>query len=152
MKPIEQGELYQHLSGFLKKKGVELHEGPYPGRIEQVCRLLTETINATQGTLERARKGMDRGFEQVCQVLKKKRPGGSKSGSVVSAAVEVERGQAAGGGAVKSGEGRVRSAKSSRVKPKVKVAKPKRSVKKAAAGRESVRKGKKKAAAKASGK
>ncbi|MGA1238229.1 MAG: hypothetical protein ACO34E_15360, partial [Limisphaerales bacterium] len=97
MKPIEQGELYQHLSGFLKKKGVELHEGPYPGRIEQVCRLLTETINATQGTLERARKGMDRGFEQVCQVLKKKRPGGSKSGSVVSAAVEVERGQAAGG-------------------------------------------------------
>ena len=73
MKPIKKGELYRHLSEFLRKKGVELHKGPYPGRIEQVCRLLSETINATQGTLDRARKGMDQGLKQMRQALKKKR-------------------------------------------------------------------------------
>jgi hypothetical protein len=74
MKKINKGELYLHLSDFLKKKGVELHKGPYPGRIEHVCRLLTETINATQTTLGRARDGMDRGLQQVRQALKKKPP------------------------------------------------------------------------------
>ncbi|MFM1945668.1 MAG: hypothetical protein RI897_4650 [Verrucomicrobiota bacterium] len=167
MKPIEQGELYQHLSGFLKKKGVELHEGPYPGRLEQVCRLLTETINATQGTLERARKGVDRGFEQVRQVLKKKRSGGSKSGSVVSAAMEAGRNRSASGeGEAASGEGEAAraerkagsgkgkagsaklegvSGKRGAVRSKVKVAKPKREKKKVAAVPSGVKKGKKKA-------
>jgi hypothetical protein len=74
MKAIKKGELYEHLSEFLKRKGVELHKGPYPGRIEQVCSLLTTTINATQATLGRARDGMDRGLQQVRHALRKTPP------------------------------------------------------------------------------
>ena len=72
MKQIKKDELYQHLSEFLKRKGIELHKGPYPGRIEQGCRILTDTINATQRTLERARKEMDHRLGRMRQALKKK--------------------------------------------------------------------------------
>jgi len=85
MKKIKKGELYQHLNDFLKKKGVELHKGPYPGRLEQVCRLLTETINATQTTLGRAKDGMDQGLQQVRRALKRKRPGPAKKASPFAA-------------------------------------------------------------------
>lgn len=144
MKPIEQGELYQHLSGFLKKKGVELHEGPYPGRLEQVCRLLTETINATQGTLERAKKGVDRGFEQVRQVLQKKRGGKGAGGSTVSAAMEAERSAVSAKREGVSGKRRSQSAErreqnGKRSAAKAKVAKPKRAKKKVAGVRSAKR-------------
>lgn len=72
MKKIKKGELYRHLSEFLQQKGIELHQGSYTGRIQQGCRILSDAINATQTTVDRAKKGMDRGLQEMRRVLRKK--------------------------------------------------------------------------------
>src|SRR3982074_2248973 len=72
MKPIEKDELYEHVSGFLKNKGIELKEGSYTKGIHAGCSLLADAINLSQTGLERAKTGIEKKFDQVRQVIHQK--------------------------------------------------------------------------------
>ena len=72
MKPLEQDELYQHLSGFLKNKGVELKEGSYSRAIQKSCGLLVEAINLGQKGFGRAKVEIDKKLDQMRQVIHEK--------------------------------------------------------------------------------
>jgi hypothetical protein len=69
MKTINKGELFQNLSGFLKKKGIELKDGSYSRRIEQGCGLLADVVNTTQRAAKRARSEVNRKFSQLRQSI-----------------------------------------------------------------------------------
>ena len=69
MKKIDQDELFQHLRGFLKSKGIALDNGTYAQRIHQGCNLLTDAINATQTTVARARAEVDEKLDQLRQSI-----------------------------------------------------------------------------------
>ena len=72
MKQINQGELYEHLSGFLKLKGIELKEGSYTQKVQKGCTLLSDAINLSQNGLERAKVGIDKKLDQMRQVIHEK--------------------------------------------------------------------------------
>jgi hypothetical protein len=72
MKSIEENELYEHLSGFLKAKGIELKEGSYAKRIQQGCTLLSDAINLSQKGLERAKTEAEKKLDQMRQVIHEK--------------------------------------------------------------------------------
>ena len=69
MKKIDQDELFQHLRGFLKSKGIALDSGTYAQRIHQGCNLLADAINATQKTVARARAEADKKLDQLRQSI-----------------------------------------------------------------------------------
>jgi|ERR1051325_8370263 hypothetical protein len=69
MKKIEQDELYEHVRGFLKSKGIALDSGSYAHRIQQGCNLLADAINATQKTVNRARAEVDKKLDQLRQSI-----------------------------------------------------------------------------------
>src|SRR5438094_5159516 len=69
MKKIEKDELYEHLRGFLKSKGIALDSGSYTQRIHQGCNLLADAINATQITVERAKAEVDKKLDQLRQSI-----------------------------------------------------------------------------------
>ena len=72
MKQIRKDEIYNHLSEFLKGKGVELKEGPYTRGIHAGCSMLADAINLSQVGLERAKVGLERGVDQMRQVIHEK--------------------------------------------------------------------------------
>jgi hypothetical protein len=72
MKPIQKDELYEHLSGFLKGKGIELKEGSYASGIQKGCTLLVEAINLSQKSLSRAKGEVDKKLDQMRQVIHEK--------------------------------------------------------------------------------
>lgn len=72
MKRINHDELYQHLSDFLKTKGIEFKEGSYPHGIRKGCRLLADTINLSQQGLEKAKTEIDKKLDQMRQVIHEK--------------------------------------------------------------------------------
>ena len=72
MKKINQDELYQHLGGFLKSKGIEFKPGPYTHRIQRGCSLLSDVINASQSGLERAKLETEKKLDQLRQVIHEK--------------------------------------------------------------------------------
>ncbi len=72
MKPIQSGELYQHLSSFLKTKGIDFQEGSYTRRVQKGCELLTKTINVTQETVEKAKAGVKTQLKKAKQVVHEK--------------------------------------------------------------------------------
>ena len=72
MKPIKKEELFEHLSGFLKDKGVELKEGSYVQTLQKSCSFLTDAINLGQKGFGRAREGMDKAVDQMRQVIHEK--------------------------------------------------------------------------------
>jgi hypothetical protein len=72
MKPIQRDELYEHLSGFLKGKGIELKDGSYANGIQKGCTLLADAINMSQKGLSRAKVGIDRKLDQMRQVIHEK--------------------------------------------------------------------------------
>src|SRR4249919_1560614 len=72
MKPIQKDELYENLSHFLKGKGVELKEGPYTRGIHAGCSMLADAVNLSQAGLERAKVGLERGVDQMRQVIHEK--------------------------------------------------------------------------------
>ena len=72
MKTIKKDELFEHLQGFLKGKGVELKEGPYSQGIHAGCSLLADAINLSQAGIERAKTGIETRLEQVRQVIHEK--------------------------------------------------------------------------------
>ena len=72
MKALEKDELYLHLQGFLKAKGVELSEGSYAQKIQKSCGLLSDAINTSQKGLSRAKVEIDKKLDQLRQVIHEK--------------------------------------------------------------------------------
>ncbi|HWV98258.1 MAG TPA: hypothetical protein VNZ64_01070 [Candidatus Acidoferrum sp.] len=72
MKRIDKAELYRHLSGFLKAKGIELTEGSYAVGIKKSCSFLADAINLSQQGLERARTQVDKNVDKLRQVIHEK--------------------------------------------------------------------------------
>ena len=101
MKPIHKDELYQHVSEFLKGRGIELKEGSYTKIVQKSCTLLADTINLSQKGLERAKAGIDKKLDQVRQVIHEKtapKPAANASakGQRVAAQAARRRSSAAG--------------------------------------------------------
>jgi len=69
MKSIQRDELYEHLSGFLKDKGIELKEGSYANGIQKGCTLLADAINLSQKGLNRAKGEVDKKLDQMRQAV-----------------------------------------------------------------------------------
>lgn len=65
MKTIAKNELFDHLNEFLQARGIALKDGSYANRIRKGCDLLADAINATQGTLEKARSQVDTKLQQL---------------------------------------------------------------------------------------
>jgi hypothetical protein len=72
MKKIDKDELFSHLSVFLKKKGIELHDGAYTKQIQQGCRILADTVNLSQQALKQAKSAVGTRLERVRQVIHEK--------------------------------------------------------------------------------
>jgi type IV secretory pathway TrbL component len=72
MKSIQRDELYEHLSGFLKGKGIELKEGSYAAGIQKGCTLLADAINLSQKGLSRAKGEIDKKLGQMRQAIHEK--------------------------------------------------------------------------------
>jgi len=72
MTPIDKSELYDHLSGFLKNKGIELKEGSYANGIQKGCALLTDAINLSQKGIKRAKVEIDDKLDRMRQVIHEK--------------------------------------------------------------------------------
>ena len=72
MKPIEKDELFNHLSGFLKTRGIELTEGSYSNGIQKTCSVMADAINLGQQGLDRAKVGIDKKLDQMRQVIHEK--------------------------------------------------------------------------------
>ena len=69
MNPLNQDELFQNLSGFLKSKGIELREGSYAQGIQKSCNLLTDAINLGHQSFDRAKTEIDKKLDQMRQVI-----------------------------------------------------------------------------------
>ncbi len=69
MKPIDKDELYEHLSGFLKNRGVELKPGAATKGIQTGCTFLAEAINLSQAGIELARTEVEKKLDQMRQVI-----------------------------------------------------------------------------------
>ena len=69
MKPIQKEELYDHISQFLKAKGVEMKDGSYPRGIQAGCSLLADAINLSQKGISRAKDEIDKNLERMRQVI-----------------------------------------------------------------------------------
>jgi len=69
MKKIDDKELFQHLSAFLKGKGVHLLEGAFTQSVQKGCEILADTVNLSQQAMERAREQMEKQIDQMRQVV-----------------------------------------------------------------------------------
>ncbi len=69
MKTIKPNELFQHLGGFLKAKGIEFTDGVYAERIRKGCNLLSDAVNATQKTVRHAKVEVDKKLDQLRQTI-----------------------------------------------------------------------------------
>jgi hypothetical protein len=72
MKPIEKDELFNHVSQFLKNKGIEFKEGSYAQGIQKSCGILTDAINLGQQGIRQAKAGIDKKLDQMRQVIHEK--------------------------------------------------------------------------------
>jgi len=69
MNKINDGELFGHLSNFLKDKGINLKNGAYTKRIEKGCSLLSSAINAGQKGIKRAQAEAAKAIDEMRQVI-----------------------------------------------------------------------------------
>ncbi len=72
MKPLQQNEVYEHLSGFLKAKGIELTQGTYSSAIQKSCSFLTDAINLGQRGFKKVATEVDTKLDQMRQVIHEK--------------------------------------------------------------------------------
>ncbi len=72
MKTLVKDELYQNLTGFLKTKGIILADGSYARAVQKSCSLLSDAINCSQESLERAKVEVDRKLDQMRQCIHEK--------------------------------------------------------------------------------
>ena len=75
MKPIDKDELYEHLSGFLKNRGVEIKPGTATKGIQTGCTFLAEAINRSQAGIQLARAEVEKKLEQMRQTVDEKLQG-----------------------------------------------------------------------------
>ncbi len=102
MQKIEKDELFNHLRGFLKSRGITLDNGAYADGIQHGCGLLTDAINATQQTMSRAKVEVDTKLEQLRQSIHdatapkppvaRSGPEPSRSGALAQAKGKTKRG------------------------------------------------------------
>jgi hypothetical protein len=88
MKPIQKDEIYEHLSQFLKAKGVEMKDGSYPRGIQAGCSLLADAINLSQKGISRAKDEIDKNLDRMRQVIHEKtapQPAAKTGGSAKTA-------------------------------------------------------------------
>jgi hypothetical protein len=88
MKPIQKDELYEHLSQFLKAKGIEMKDGSYPAAIQKGCSFLADAINLSQKGIARAKVEVDKNLDRMRQVIHEKtapKPAAKQGGSRKSA-------------------------------------------------------------------
>ena len=88
MKPIDKDELYEHLSSFLRSKGVDLREGAYTSGIQKSCSLVAEVVNSSKETIEKARGEIDKKLDQVRQIIHDKTAPKPASGQPAAAKPE----------------------------------------------------------------
>ena len=72
MTPIQKDELYEHLSKFLKAKGVEMKDGSYPKAVQKGCSILADAINLSQKGITQAKVQIDKNLERMRQVIHEK--------------------------------------------------------------------------------
>ena len=110
MKPIQKDELYEHLSQFLKAKGVEMKDGSYPKAVQKGCSILADAINLSQKGITQAKVQIDKNLDRMRQVIHEKtapksasKPGGNPTSKAQSPKPKARRpkqkaakGQAAG--------------------------------------------------------
>ena len=88
MKPIQKDELYEHMSQFLKAKGIEMKDGSYPRSVKAGCSLLADAINLSQKGLSRAKDEIDKNLDRMRQVIHEKtapQPAAKAGGSAKAA-------------------------------------------------------------------
>jgi hypothetical protein len=69
MTPINKDELFNHLSDFLKNRGVELKDGAITQQVQKGCSILADSVNISQEGFERARVEIDKKLDQMRQVI-----------------------------------------------------------------------------------
>jgi hypothetical protein len=72
MKPIQKAELYEHLSQFLKAKGIEMKDGSYPKAVQKGCSILADAINLSQKGITQAKVQIDKNLDRMRQVIHEK--------------------------------------------------------------------------------
>lgn len=72
MKPIQKDELYEHLSQFLKAKGIEMKDGSYPKAVQKGCSILADAINLSQKGIVEAKQQIDKNLDRMRQVIHEK--------------------------------------------------------------------------------
>lgn len=73
MKKLKKDDIFKHLDQFLKDRGIGvIDEGPLGNRLKTGCRILTDAINQTQSSLDRARDGMDEGLDKMRAIIHQK--------------------------------------------------------------------------------
>ncbi len=72
MKPIEKDELFNHVSEFLKAKGIEFKEGAYAQGIQKSCGFLTDAINLGQQGIRQAKAQINKNLDRMRQVIHEK--------------------------------------------------------------------------------
>ncbi len=98
MKHIQKEELYAHVSGFLKTKGIELKEGSYTNFIHNGCKVLAEAINLSQQGVQRAKSGLNEKLDEMREIIHRKTaprrpanpPAGAASASAPGPAAETK--------------------------------------------------------------
>ena len=72
MNKIKKDELFGNLKDFLKSKGIELQQGSYADHIRTGCGLLADSVNMSQDAVHRAKEAVDKGFNQLREVIHQK--------------------------------------------------------------------------------
>ena len=72
MSDIKKEEMFSHLKGFLKSKGIDVQDGSYADGIRKGCEILTDTVNMSQRAIVRAKDAVDKGLDQVRQTVHEK--------------------------------------------------------------------------------
>ena len=72
MKRIKKDELFNHVSQFLKTKGIEFKEGSYAQGIQKSCGFLTDAINLGQQGIQQAKAEIDKKLDRMRQVIHQK--------------------------------------------------------------------------------
>jgi hypothetical protein len=85
MNEINKEEMFGHLKGFLKSKGIEIREGAYVEGIRKGCEILTETVNLSQRALERAKDAMEQGLDPVRETFHERTGSRGKTGNTPKA-------------------------------------------------------------------
>ena len=79
MSDIKKEEMFGNLKSFLKSKGIEVQEGSYADGIRKGCEILTDTVNMSQRSFDRAKVAVDKSLDQVRQTVHEKTAPKSKT-------------------------------------------------------------------------